>query len=124
VVEQGRSTGEALNAEQLLRIQRAVIAPELSVSLVRHAAALDVEHGTNSRVAGAARHRRAERRLHDCASVGLVWLAAGCLALLMVSAIIFHAARPEWLDIVGNAVLGAVAACVFIGRLVLAPFGG
>jgi hypothetical protein len=53
----------------------------------------------------------------------LVWLAAGCLALLMVSAIIFHVARREWPNIAANAVLGAVAAFVFIGRLALVPFG-
>jgi uncharacterized membrane protein YphA (DoxX/SURF4 family) len=54
----------------------------------------------------------------------LVWLAAFGLALVMVSAIIFHVARREWANIVANAVLGAVAAFVFIGRLALAPLGG
>ena len=54
----------------------------------------------------------------------LVWLAAGSLALLMLAAIVFHIARREWVNIVANAVLGAVAAFVFIGRLVLEPLGG
>jgi uncharacterized membrane protein len=52
----------------------------------------------------------------------LVWLAAGCLTLLMVAAIIFHVVRSEWANIVVNAVLGAVGAFVFIGRLALVPF--
>jgi uncharacterized membrane protein YphA (DoxX/SURF4 family) len=52
----------------------------------------------------------------------LVWLAAGCLALLMVAAIIFHVVRSEWANIVVNAVLGAVGTFVFIGRLALVPF--
>jgi len=44
VVEQRRAAGEALDAEQLLRVQRPVFAAELGVPLVRHLAALDVEH--------------------------------------------------------------------------------
>jgi hypothetical protein len=47
---------------------------------------------------------------------------AGCLALLMVAAIIFHVFRSEWANIVVNAVLGAVGVFVFIGRLALVPF--
>jgi uncharacterized membrane protein YphA (DoxX/SURF4 family) len=54
----------------------------------------------------------------------LVWLAAGCLALLMLSAIIFHIARREWVNIAANAVLGAVSVFVFIGRLWIEPLGG
>ncbi len=52
----------------------------------------------------------------------LVWLAA--LAVLMVAALIFHLFRSELPNLIPNAVLGAVAAFVFIGRVALAPLGG
>jgi VIT1/CCC1 family predicted Fe2+/Mn2+ transporter len=52
----------------------------------------------------------------------LTALAAAMLALLMVFAIIFHAARREWPNIAGNAVLGLLAGFVAYGRFVVAPF--
>lgn len=55
----------------------------------------------------------------------LPWLtptAAAALALLMVFAAMFHARRPgEGPNIVGNAVLGVVAALVAYGRFIAAP---
>lgn len=48
-----------------------------------------------------------------------VWLtpvAAVCLVLLMVFAIVFHATRREWPNIALNIVLGALAAIVAYGR--------
>ena len=44
VVEERRASGEALDAEELLRVQRSVVASELGVALVGHASALHVEH--------------------------------------------------------------------------------
>jgi uncharacterized membrane protein YphA (DoxX/SURF4 family) len=56
----------------------------------------------------------------------LPWLvptAAGCLALLMVSAAVLHLRRPgEAQNIVVNAVLGALSLAMTIGRFVIAPF--
>jgi len=49
----------------------------------------------------------------------LVWLtpiAALGLALLMLCAVPFHAARREWTNIIVNAALGALAAFVAFGR--------
>ena len=55
----------------------------------------------------------------------LPWLtptAAAALTLLMVFAAIFHARRPgEGANIVGNVVLGVVAALVAYGRFIAAP---
>lgn len=48
-------------------------------------------------------------------------LAAAGLALLMVSAAIFHAARGEMQAIISNAVLFALAASVFVGRTFIEP---
>jgi uncharacterized membrane protein YphA (DoxX/SURF4 family) len=49
-------------------------------------------------------------------------LAAACLAVLMLFAIVFHARRPgEGGNIVFNAILCAIAAAVAYGRLVIAP---
>ena len=42
----------------------------------------------------------------------------------MLAAIVFHVARREWVNIAANAVLGGAAAFMFIGRLMLEPFGG
>lgn len=53
----------------------------------------------------------------------LVWVAAACLVLLMLAAVVFHVARNERPQLIGNVVLGAVAAFVFIGRVALAPLG-
>ena len=44
VVEERRASGEALDPEELLRVQRSVVAAELGVALVGHASALHVEH--------------------------------------------------------------------------------
>lgn len=56
----------------------------------------------------------------------LPWLtpvAATCLAVVMVLAIVFHARRPgEGRNIVLNVILGAIAALVAYGRFVIAPF--
>lgn len=50
-------------------------------------------------------------------------LAAALLALVMVFATVFHLRRPgEGMNIVTNLVLGALAAFVAYGRLVLEPF--
>jgi uncharacterized membrane protein len=49
-------------------------------------------------------------------------LAALCLAILMVFAIIFHATRRELPNIALNAILGLLAAFVAWGRFVAAPF--
>ena len=50
-------------------------------------------------------------------------LAGTMLALLMVSAIVFHARRPgEWSNIPGNFVIGALALAVAWGRFVVEPF--
>ncbi len=54
-----------------------------------------------------------------------VWLtpvAAVCLAVVMVFAIVFHVARHEMPNIGLNAVLGILAAFVAYGRIILAPF--
>ncbi len=55
----------------------------------------------------------------------LPWLtpvAAACLAVLMVFAIVLHARRPdEGRNIVLNAVLGILAALIAYGRFVVAP---
>jgi putative oxidoreductase len=53
------------------------------------------------------------------------WLtvaAAGGLVILMLSAAIFHSVRKEWSKIGTNAVLLLLAACLVLGRWVLAPF--
>jgi uncharacterized membrane protein len=47
--------------------------------------------------------------------------AAGGLAVVMLSAIIFHAARREYRNILGNVVLLILAAVVISGRLTVAP---
>ena len=55
----------------------------------------------------------------------LPWLtpvAAAALALLMLSAAIFHARRGEFSGIVPNAALGAIALFIAWGRFVAAPF--
>jgi uncharacterized membrane protein YphA (DoxX/SURF4 family) len=56
----------------------------------------------------------------------LPWLtptAATALAVLMVLAIVLHARRPdEGRNIIGNAILGAIAALIAYGRFVVAPF--
>jgi uncharacterized membrane protein YphA (DoxX/SURF4 family) len=56
----------------------------------------------------------------------LPWLtpvAATCLAVLMAFAIVLHARRSgEVPNIVGNAVLGIIAALIAYGRFVVAPF--
>ena len=53
----------------------------------------------------------------------LTVLAAGCLALLMVAAAIFHSRRiGERPNIVVDAILGLLALVVFIGRVWVAPF--
>src|SRR5439155_5296036 len=44
VVEEGAAPGEALDPEELLRVQPAVGPPELRVPLLRHLAAADVVH--------------------------------------------------------------------------------
>ncbi|MNC91524.1 hypothetical protein D3C83_78030 [compost metagenome] len=49
VVQQGGSAGEALHAEQLLGIERAVRRAMLGVARVRNVAAADVEHQRKSR---------------------------------------------------------------------------
>jgi uncharacterized membrane protein len=49
-------------------------------------------------------------------------LAALCLAILMVFAIVFHATRRELPNIALNAILGLLAAFVAWGRFVAAPF--
>ena len=49
VVEEAGAPAEALDAEQLLRVQAAVVLAELGVALVRHLAALDVEHRAHYR---------------------------------------------------------------------------
>jgi len=55
----------------------------------------------------------------------LPWLtpvAATALAVLMVLAIVLHARRPdEGRNIIGNVILGAIAALVAYGRFVIAP---
>ena len=56
----------------------------------------------------------------------LPWLtpvAATALTVLMVLAIVLHARRPdEGRNIIGNVILGAIAALVAYGRFVAAPF--
>lgn len=50
-------------------------------------------------------------------------LAAVCLAVLMGSAVAFHARRSaEGPNIVLNVILGAIALLIVFGRLVVAPF--
>jgi len=49
-------------------------------------------------------------------------LAALCLAILMVFAIVFHARRGELPNIALNAILGLLAAFVAWGRFVAVPF--
>ena len=44
VIEERRASGESLHAEELLRVQGAIILAELGVALVRDLPALDVEH--------------------------------------------------------------------------------
>jgi uncharacterized membrane protein len=53
-----------------------------------------------------------------------VWLtpvAASCLALLMVAALVFHLRRHEYAAIIVNTVLGLLAAFVAYGRVVIEP---
>lgn len=52
----------------------------------------------------------------------LVPVAAMALALLMLSACVFHAMRREYPNIVFNLVLAAPAVFVAYGRFVLVPF--
>jgi hypothetical protein len=56
----------------------------------------------------------------------LPWLtpvAATCLAILMVLAIVFHARRPgEGRSIVLNAILAVIAALIAYGRFVVSTF--
>jgi uncharacterized membrane protein len=52
----------------------------------------------------------------------LVPLAALCLALVMVAAIVFHLRRHETAPAIFNLVLGLLAAFVAYGRLVIEPF--
>jgi uncharacterized membrane protein YphA (DoxX/SURF4 family) len=56
----------------------------------------------------------------------LPWLtpvAATALAVLMVLAIVLHARRQgEGRNIIGNAILGAMATLIAYGRFVIAPF--
>jgi DoxX-like family len=53
---------------------------------------------------------------------GLTPVAATALAVLMVLAIVLHARRPdEGRNIILNVILGAIAALVAYGRLVIAP---
>ena len=60
------------------------------------------------------------------ATGALPWLtpvAATALAVLMVLAIVLHARRPdEGRNIIGNLILGVIAALVAYGRFVVAPF--
>ena len=52
------------------------------------------------------------------------WLtvaAAAGLVMIMVLAFLFHVARREWPNLAVNLVLGALAALVLYGRLVLQP---
>jgi hypothetical protein len=50
-------------------------------------------------------------------------LAAICVVVLMVLAVIFHARRPDEMSIlVFDVVMGLVAAFIAYGRLVLVPF--
>ena len=49
-------------------------------------------------------------------------LAALCLAILMVFAIVFHIRRHEFRNIALNAILGVLAAFVAWGRFIAAPF--
>lgn len=54
----------------------------------------------------------------------LPWLtvaAAASLVTIMALAVVFHLVRREWPNIVLNVVLGALAAFVLYGRLVLEP---
>ncbi len=48
-------------------------------------------------------------------------LAAASLALLMLFAFIFHIPRREFPNMIGNAVLGVLAAIVAYGRFVVEP---
>ena len=52
----------------------------------------------------------------------LTALAAACLALLMVFAIVFHVRRREPFNIVLNAVFLTLAAFIAYARLVIEPF--
>jgi hypothetical protein len=50
-------------------------------------------------------------------------VAATALAVLMVLAIVLHARRQgEGRNIIGNAILGAIATLIAYGRFVIAPF--
>lgn len=49
-------------------------------------------------------------------------LAALCLALLMLAAIVFHLQRREYPAVIVNLVLGLLAAFVAYGRFILEPF--
>jgi uncharacterized membrane protein YphA (DoxX/SURF4 family) len=51
---------------------------------------------------------------------GLSVVAAGCLALLMGAAIVFHLRRGE--PVVSNLLLGGLAVVVVVGRVFVAPF--
>ena len=50
VIEEARPPAEALDAEQLLRVEAAIGLAELGVALVRHLAALEVEHRVHDRM--------------------------------------------------------------------------
>lgn len=56
----------------------------------------------------------------------LPWLtpvAAACLTVLMVLAVVLHARRPgEGRNIAFNVILGVIAALIAFGRFVVAPF--
>lgn len=49
-------------------------------------------------------------------------LAAVGLALVMLSAAVFHFRRGEFAAVASNGVLGVIAACVAAGRAFVAPF--
>ncbi len=51
----------------------------------------------------------------------LTVLAAACLVLLMVLAIVFHVRRREWFNIVLNVIFMALAAFIVYGRSVIVP---
>ena len=50
VIEEARPPAEALDAEQLLGVEAAIGLAELGVALVRHVAALEVEHRVHDRM--------------------------------------------------------------------------
>lgn len=79
---------------------------------------------TNMRVIGLLEMAGAVGAVAPAVTGILPWLtplAALGLALVMLSAAVFHARRGEWQSIVGNAFLFGLAAFVFIGRLFAQP---